>query len=223
MILIQRGKEPDSLLKYRKSFPEACYEELPAEPAKDIREQMWAEQNGLCAYCMCKLNSPQDVRIEHYAARNPDGGSYDAASTLNYKHMLGVCHGNSFWPGIKEEDKTCDAHRGNKLLTVNPYDLTSIRKIRYTSEGYIFSEDEDVDEDVNKILNLNCKARSLPENRKAVLTQTKQEIMRLCGKKSHQFYLDVLMRYYKRYTEQKVLIPYCGIIIEWLEKELKIS
>ena len=32
MILIQRGKEPDSLLKYRKSFPEACYEELPAEP-----------------------------------------------------------------------------------------------------------------------------------------------------------------------------------------------
>lgn len=223
MILIQRGKEPDSLLKYRKSFPEACYEELPAEPAKDIREQMWAEQNGLCAYCMCKLNSPHDVRIEHYAARNPDGGSYDAASTLNYKHMLGVCHGNSFWPGIKEEDKTCDAHRGNKLLTVNPYDLMSIRKIRYTSEGYIFSEDEDVDEDVNKTLNLNCKARSLPENRKAVLTQTKQEIMRLCGKKSHQFYLDVLKRYYKRYTEQKVLVPYCGIVIEWLEKELKIS
>ena len=223
MILIHRGKEPDSLLRYRKSFPEACYEELPAEPAKDIREQMWAEQNGLCAYCMCKLNSPHDVRIEHYAARNPDGGSYDAASTLNYKHMLGVCHGNSFWPGIKEEDKTCDAHRGNKLLTVNPYDVTSVRKIRYSSDGYIFSEDKDINTDLNETLNLNCAARSLPNNRMRVLLQTKNEIRKKCKDKSHQVYLAELRRCYKRYTDNKMLIPYCGIVIEWLERELKIS
>ena len=106
---------------------------------------------------------------------------------------------------------------------MNPYDLTSVRKIRYTSDGYIFSDDKDVNTDVRETLNLNCKTRSLPENRKAVLIQTKQEIMRLCGKKSHQFYLDVLERYYKRYTEHQMLIPYCGIIIEWLEKELKIN
>lgn len=223
MILIQRGKEPDSLLKYRKSFPEVCYEELPTEPREDIRKQMWAEQKGLCAYCMCKINSPQEVRIEHYLARNPEDGDYDAASTLDYKNMLGVCYGNSLQPGIKEEDKTCDAHRGNKTLTVNPYDLTFVRKIRYTSDGFIFSDDKNINTDVSETLNLNCRARSLPENRKEVLTQAKKEIMRLCGKRSHQFYLDVLKRYYKRYTEQKVLTPYCGIVIAWLEKELKIG
>ena len=182
MILIQRGKEPDSLLKYRKSFPEACYEELPAEPTKDIREQMWTEQKGLCAYCMCKLNSPKDVRIEHYLERNPKDKEYDAASTLDYKNMLGVCYGNSLQQGTKEEDKTCDAHRGNKLLTVNPYDLTSIRKIFYTSDGYIASDDENINIDVNDTLNLNCKARSLPQNRKAVLIQAKKEVSKSVGK-----------------------------------------
>ena len=31
MIVIHRGKEPSSLLKYRKSSTDACYEELPKE------------------------------------------------------------------------------------------------------------------------------------------------------------------------------------------------
>ncbi len=222
MILIRRGKEPESLLRYRKSSPEACYEDLPAEPRKDIREQMWAEQKGLCAYCMCKLNSPKDIRIEHYVAQNPEDGEYDAASTLDFKNMLGVCYGNSFWPGMEEEDKTCDAHRKNKPLTVNPYDLTSIRKIRYTTEGYITSDDASIETDVNDTLNLNCESRSLPKNRKEVLLRVKREIWTRCRNKTHQSYLEELEKYYKRYTEQGALIPYCGIVIAWLEKELKI-
>lgn len=69
MILIRRGKEPDSLLQYRKSNPEACYEELPTKPREDICRQMWEEQRGLCAYCMCKIKAPDDVRIERSADR----------------------------------------------------------------------------------------------------------------------------------------------------------
>ena len=95
MILIRRGKEPDSLLQYRKSAANACYEELPSKPREDIRKQMWEEQKGLCAYCMRQIKYPEDVRIEHYSVRHPDGGEYDAANTLDYKRMLGVCYGNS--------------------------------------------------------------------------------------------------------------------------------
>lgn len=222
MILIRRGKEPESLLEYRKSSPEACYENLPTKPREDIRKQMWAEQKGLCAYCMCKINTPKDFRIEHYVARNPEDGDYDAASTLDFKNMLGVCYGNSLWPGLREADKTCDAHRKNKPLTVNPYDITSVRKIRYTTEGYITSDDDNIKTDVNDTLNLNCESRSLPENRKAVLLQVKKEIGILCRNKSHRFYLEVLEKYYNRYTEQGALIPYCGIVIAWLEKELNV-
>ena len=50
MIVIKRGKEPNSLLKFRKENPDADYEsDMPTEVLKDIREQMWEEQRCLCA------------------------------------------------------------------------------------------------------------------------------------------------------------------------------
>lgn len=221
--MIQRGKEPDSLLQYRKSDPNACYEELPKKPRNDIRMQLWKEQKHLCAYCMRRIRQSQDVRIEHYCARNPVGGEYDAADTLNYRTMLGVCYGNSLTPGIKDEDKTCDAHRGNTPLTINPYDINSIRKIRYTSDGYITSDNADIRTDVEKTLNLNCKASSLPETRKNVLLQAKIEVKKICGQKNHTAYIDVLNKIYEKYKTQEILTPYCGITIAWLEKELGIK
>lgn len=222
MILIQRGKEPDSLLKYRKK-PDACYERIEAEASKAIRQQMWEEQGGLCAYCIRQIKSPRDVRIEHYTARHPQDGTYEAMQTLNFKEMLGVCYGNSIRPGVKYEDRTCDAHRGNTPLNVNPFDIHSIRKIKYSSDGYITSDDKGIRTDVEETLNLNCRACSLPENWKNVLIQTKREIKKACGSKSHDAYLMVLRRIYKRYTEQRILTPYCGITIAWLEKELGIN
>jgi len=223
VILIQRGKEPDSLLKYRKSTPGACYEELPAKPREDIRSQMWEEQRGLCAYCMRKLDSYQAVRIEHYLARNPEDGEYDAASTLDYKHMLGVCYGNSLQPDVREEDRTCDAHRGRTKLTVNPYELSSIRKIHYTRDGYITSDDEDIKRDVDETLNLNCIALSLPESRKGALERTQRELREMCKNKGHDAYVRALRSRYKRYVVDRAYTPYCGIVIEWLEKELGIN
>lgn len=222
MILIRRGKEPNSLLKYRKSSPQACYEELPQEAGTDIRRQLWEEQGGLCAYCMRQIRHPQDVRIEHYSARHPEDGTYDSADTLDFKKMLGVCYGNSILPATKNEDRTCDAHRGNTPLTVNPYNVYSIRKISYTTDGYITSEDEEIRKDVQETLNLNCHASSLPENRKSVLLHTKMGIQKLCKNKSHEVYLAILDRLYKQYTEERNLSPYCGITIAWLEKEIGI-
>lgn len=222
MIVIQRGKEPDSLLQYRKSSPAACYEELPAEQRGDIRKQMWEEQGGLCAYCMRRIKSPKDVRIEHYQARHPLEGHYIKAETLNYKLMLGVCYGNSIGRNVKKESLTCDAHRGNKRLSVNPYDIHSIRKIKYTSDGFITSDDKGIREDVEETLNLNCSASSLPENRKNVLLEAKRRIYDICKGKDHDAYLAILEKIYKGYIEKRQLTPYCGIVISWLEKQLKI-
>ncbi len=222
MILLQRGKEPDSLLRYRKSSSKACYEEITKEATEDIRRQLWQEQVGLCAYCMRQIRDYRDVRIEHYDARHPKNGSYTAADTLDYHTMLGVCYGNSIIPGGREEDKTCDAHRKNTPLTVDPFEVHSIRKIQYTSDGYITSGDSEIEKDLQETLNLNCAAVSLPQNRKEVLDRTKKEIYKMCGKKGHEAYLRVLRQLYDRYTKQRQLVPYCGIVIQWLEKELGI-
>ena len=60
MIVVKRGKEPNSLLKFRKENPDADYEsDMPTNVLKDIREQMWEEQKCLCAYCMKKIAAPR--------------------------------------------------------------------------------------------------------------------------------------------------------------------
>lgn len=35
--------------------------------------------------------------------------------------------------------------------------------------------------------------------------------------------MDTLKKVYIRYTKQRVLTPYCGIVIAWLEKELGLN
>lgn len=65
MIVVKKGKEPSSLVEFRLQNSNAGYEsDIPTNVLKDIREQMWNDQVCLCGYCMKKINSPRDVRIE---------------------------------------------------------------------------------------------------------------------------------------------------------------
>ena len=224
MIVVQKGKEPNSLLTFRKQHPDADYEDMPTNVLKDVRSQMWEEQGHLCAYCMKKIDDPRDVRVEHCKPRHPqDEIKHDKKATLEFKWMLGVCYGNSIEKGVKPEDTTCDAHKGNAELTINPFDELSVRKIKYKADGSIYSDDADINEDVTEILNLNCEAVSLPETRKNVLNVLKNEIVEKCKGKSHDAYIRELERIYDRLVYQRNLTPYCGIIISWLEEKLKIS
>lgn len=225
MIVIKRGKEPNSLLKFRKENPDADYEtDMPTDVLKDIREQMWEEQRCLCAYCMRKIKAPSVVRIEHCRPRHPhDEQEHDKKATLNFKWMLGVCYGNSLVKGVKQEDMTCDAHRGNVELTVNPFDEMSVRKIKYKADGSIYSEDEEINKDVTEILNLNCQAISLPQSRAKALMAVKNRISNKCKGKSQDAFIRELERTYASLVQERNLTPYCGIIISWLESKLKIS
>ena len=224
MIVLRRGKEPNSLLQFRKQYPDADYEDTPSHVLKDIREQMWEEQKHLCAYCMRKIDNPSVVRIEHCRPRHSqDEQEYDKKATLDFKWMLGVCYGNSLVRGVKPEDKTCDAHRGNTELTVNPFDELSVRKIKYKTDGSIYSDDADINKDVTETLNLNCEAVSLPETRKRVLMEEKSRIMRKCKGKSQDAFIREIERTYEGLVQKRNLTPYCGIIISWIESKLKIS
>lgn len=134
-----------------------------------------------------------------------------------------MCYGNSLVRGVKPEDKTCDAHRGNTELTVNPFDELSVRKIKYKTDGRIYSDDADINKDVTETLNLNCEAVSLPETRKRVLMEEKSRIMRKCKGKSQDAFIRELERTYEGLVQKRNLTPYCGIIISWIESKLKIS
>ena len=141
----------------------------------------------------------------------------------DFKWMLGVCYGNSLVRGVKPEDKTCDAHRENKELTINPFDELSVRKIKYKADGSIYSDDAEINKDVTETLNLNCQALSLPQTRKNVLMAEKNRIVRKCKGKGHDAYIRELERTYASLVEERNLTPYCGIIISWLESKLNLN
>lgn len=219
MIVVKRGKEPNSLLEFRKKNPDADYEDMPSSVRADVREQMWNEQKHLCAYCMRRIDSPSVVRIEHCRPRHPkDEVVHDKKATLDFRWMLGVCYGNSL---VKDEDMTCDAHRKNKELTINPFDEVSVRKIKYKADGSIYSEDAEINKDVTDTLNLNCQALSLPQTRKKVLSEAQKRIVQKCAGKSQDAYVHELERTYTSLVQERNLTPYCGIIISWLEGKLK--
>ena len=225
MIAVKKGKEPRSLMEFRLQNPDADYEsDIPTNVLKDIREQMWNDQVCLCGYCMKKMNSPRDVRVEHCRPRHPQGEeTHDNKATLNFKWMLGVCYGNSLKRGVRPEDTTCDAHRGNTDLTVNPFDKRSVRKIKYKSDGSIYSDDIEINKDVTETLNLNCHALSLPQTRRRVLAEEQARIMKKCKGKSRDAFMHELKRTYESLVQERNLTPYCGIIISWLENKLNIS
>lgn len=99
----------------------------------------------------------------------------------------------------------------------------SIRKIKYRSDGSIYSDDEEINKDVTETLNLNCEAVSLPATRKKVLQEEQRRIMRKCKGKSQDVFIRELERTYESLVQERNLTPYCGIIISWLENKLKIS
>lgn len=219
MIKINKGREPKELIAY-KQLPNAAYEEMTSELKTIILDSLLKEQGHLCAYCMRRIPETRKLppgvpgaTIEHWFARNPDSKE-DHGQGLDYNNMLAVCSGNR---GCGDKrNLTCDAKRGNEVLKVDPRNADTIHSISYTADGRIKSEDPVIDEDLNKRLNLNCEAVSLPENRKAVLNALIADIRKKGPKGDIKHYCKRRIDMIKAMDDEK--IPFVGIIIWWLEK-----
>lgn len=183
MILIKKQSEPADLIGYKKQF-RAYYEGIPKEIKDNVLESLLVEQGCTCAYCMKRI-SKSAMTIEHYISQ-----SADKSKALNYQNMLGVCLGNR---GKKEKEQTCDAHRGNSILTVDPLNPAKVQQIKYRSDGTIYSDDPDIDRDLNDVLNLNCDVLevSLKRNRKAVFDKFVENIAK---KKPEQWTKEFLQK-----------------------------
>lgn len=78
-----------------------------------IQSSLYAEQHGLCAYCMRKLHDPDDVIIEHI---QPLSTHIDQA--LNYRNWAGVCDGGQKSPDSRKI-LCCDASKHNQEIHIN--------------------------------------------------------------------------------------------------------
>ncbi len=147
MIYIQKGREPESLTRYR-SQPYATYEGADKEP---IREALLRDQGHLCAYCMRRIkNDANTMKIEHWL---PQSRLTSEIEKLDYRIMLGVCDGCR---GNPDRFTHCDEHRHNAALTIDPQKCHMIDTIGYRRDGTIYSTDPALTQDLHQILNLNC-------------------------------------------------------------------
>jgi uncharacterized protein (TIGR02646 family) len=183
---IEKGKEPSCLEELR-GTPGADWSSVSGDQKQQMRKHTWAEQRGLCAYCMSRL--PKDdaasMKIEHYEAR---AGAKDKQFT--WSNLLGVCLGDV---GIREGEEGaekrfhCDTYRGHlakddQALHVHPahHPPDAGTRFSYTTAGEIRpASDLPADESArveNTIRRLNLNIDRLKRNRAAVIDAARKQL-----------------------------------------------
>lgn len=216
MRFIKKSKEPRSLTEYKK-ISNAYYDGYSEK--NDVREVLLKDQGHLCAYCMKRITKDQ-MKIEHWLSQS--SLKENEKKALDFSIMLGVCMGNE---GQKDNQTTCDTHRKDCMLTVNPLDRNLIQQIKYKSNtGEIYSDRADIQKDLNEILNLNYNEAPsyLCRNRLAVLDACKKRMMdeHQSGEWTQSF-LEHMLSIYQNADNKGKYKEYSGIVIWYLQDRLK--
>lgn len=162
MIYIKKQPEPRELIEIRAAGLKE-FDDLPSDKKDLLRKSLLEEQGYLCAYCMQRITGNNDTKIEHYAPRNEH-------NKLEYANLLVVCKGNE---GERLNKQTCDTHKGQNSLRINPQNLSDVNTIKYGSLGKIESNNEAYNQDLDEVLNLNCSMDYRIHNRKEALDRIK--------------------------------------------------
>ena len=211
MIRITRGREPREWTEYR-TTPGVGYQAIP-----ELVEALLKEQGYICAYCMrrvpCKDKiANEDHRVEHILSRDNHGDK-----ELDYRNMVVCCPGH-----IGNEDH-CDRLKGRQDVSFSPFDMDFIHTLSYRTDGEIVSSDEQYNTEINKVLNLNTPL--LKENRKKTWDGVRQALAKQAGNKPWK--RSVLEKLLGKYNSMRSrdgkqqYIPYCGIVIYFLEKKIR--
>lgn len=217
MLYIEKQREPIELTNEKRNGLKS-YNDMSSNTKTKIRKTLLREQGHLCAYCMQRIDL-QNMTIEHYIPQNPSDREVDDMLSMDYNNMLAVCSGNTNGPHRKN-DLTCDKHRGNIPLTVDPRDEYSIAKICYQDDGTIYSLDAEINRDLDETLNLNCEATLFKQNRKSVLDVVKQGILkRSAENRITKRQLEIMLAKLQTKNDEKY-VPFCGIAIWYLRKKL---
>ena len=213
-------KEPKLLTRYR-NMDGSTYQDMHGARLDGIGcedvyhavlRNLLEEQGHLCAYCMCRIPDKSGrARIEHIIPQ-----SKEPNKALDYRNMLAVCYGND--NAVSYDFKTCDARRGNRDMSINPLDERTLSSIGYKNDGKIYSQNDEVDRELNDLLNLNCQARLLPMSRKQALDAMIDFVYKRKGNGSIKALCNRLLSKYQQYETYKE--PYVGILIYWLRRHV---
>lgn len=216
MIWIKKGREPLSLEQYRQQ-PYASYDGYPDK--EDLRAALLSDQGYICAYCMRRIeNDRNTMKIEHWKAQS---SLTEETQKLDFGIMLGVCDGCR--DEVEYKYTTCDTHRKDVELYVNPLDKRMMDTIKYDRNGYIHSKDKRIEHDLADTLNLNCEQAPsrIVANRRAVYKECKQRLSVLHSKgKWNVSNLKKLLQEYEQFDDGKRK-AYAGVALYLIRKYLR--
>lgn len=149
MVVIKKEPPPRSLVEFQQREG-ASYDSVDF-PRGDVYEALLREQGGLCAYCMARINIAT-IHIEHWV---PQKGEHYADQytqeecdklAIDYRNMLGVCPGGE---GRSDKYTTCDRHRKNLHITIDPRQQWMVDSLQYMRDGRITSSDPGINHDIS--------------------------------------------------------------------------
>ena len=203
MLYIKKDSTPNELTEYKNNGNNS-YESFPQKHA--IRVSLLNEQTQLCAYCMQRI-SVEKMKIEHFKSQtsNPE-------LQLEYSNMLGCCLGQE---GKPYKQQTCDTHKGDMPLSLNPSVKSDFDKMRimYSDDGAIISLDEKFDNEINTVLNLNTNL--LKNNRRVMIEAAKQALNFKSGIRTKSEIEKLIDKFKSQHK------PFYGAAVYYLEKKLK--
>ena len=217
MVIIKKGPPPERLIAFQRREG-AAYDSVDF-PREDVYTALLKEQGGLCAYCMCRITA-ENIHIEHWV---PQKGEFYADEytqeecdklTIDFRNMLGVCPGGR---GLPPSKTTCDTHRQNAHIVVNPQRQLAIDSLKYGRDGTISSTDKQINDDISITLNLN--EITLCANRKSAWNACLDTLQkqRRTGTWTKAM-IDKQIAHYEQADENGNRPPYAGIVLFWLKK-----
>ncbi len=172
---------------------------------KEVKEQLLAEQNGLCAYCTASIRF-DTMKVEHWCSQNECPEDRD----LDYTNLLAVCKGK--YRGANGDYEHCDTSKKAVLIELNPQEQSHIAQLSYTNNGIMKSSNAIHQKELNSILNLNIAP--IQKARKTILETLKLGLNRKYKGRKANYAKE--LKIWQRYDK-----PHCMIIIQYLERKMK--
>lgn len=150
MQTITKGREPSCLAEHRAAGRGWDREEF-SDCKQTVREALVKEQHALCCYCQSRIRPEEaSMKIEHLVPQtDPTDG---VRLRLQWINLLGACLGGQ---GSPPRAQHCDTRKGDTRITLDPTNAACTSKVRYSSDGRVFSDDKTIDKELREILQLN--------------------------------------------------------------------
>jgi len=220
---IVKIQQPNSLVHHKANQP-AYYHNLPLATMNDLRANLLSEQGHICCYCMKRIPEKIEIdetvsyemKVEHFLCQDRNENLQ-----LTYSNLFGACTGNE---GKPKKLQTCDTKKGSLDFSINPTSTAPNCEtiIKYNSEGEIFTDSEELNNQLKAVLNLNMQ--SLKDARREVYLEVQSNVEVESKKYTDRnlktnFFEQEKAKWLARATNKHR--PYCMVAVYYLSKKIR--